>query len=81
MKTPYIDRTNVVARYRDRKLGRNTLLFGNDIEVDANSRSNGRSMFDGDMLIHADLMVTPWSSHIANNAGVRAGLHLPQAGY
>ncbi|WOO86060.1 Actin-like protein arp5 [Vanrija pseudolonga] len=56
MDTPYIDRPNIVSRYRDRKLLRNTLLFGNDVEVDANSRSNGRCMFDGDMLIHGDLM-------------------------
>lgn len=57
MESPYIVRPNVVARYRERKLGRNTLLFGNDIEVDANSRSNGRTMFDGDILVHGDLLV------------------------
>lgn len=58
MSTPWIDRPNVVSRYRDRKVGRNTLLFGQDVEVDANSRSNGRSMYDGDMLIHSDLLVS-----------------------
>lgn len=58
MDSPYIDRPNIVSRYRERKLGRNTLLFGNDVEVDANSRSQSRTMFDGDMLIHGDLMVS-----------------------
>lgn len=56
--SPYINRPNIVARYRERKLGRNTLLFGNDCEVDANSRSNGRTMFDGDMLVHGELLVS-----------------------
>lgn len=58
MDTPYIDRPNIVSRYRERKIGRNTLLFGADCEVDANSRSQGRSMFDGDLLIHGDLTVS-----------------------
>jgi hypothetical protein len=58
MAEPYIDRTNVVARYKERKFGRNTLLFGRDCEADANSRSNMRQMFDGDMLIQSDLLVS-----------------------
>jgi actin-related protein 5 len=33
------------------------MLFGRDIEADANSRSNGRSMFDGDLLVHGDVLV------------------------
>ncbi|WWC58082.1 uncharacterized protein I303_100617 [Kwoniella dejecticola CBS 10117] len=56
MNTPYIDRPNITARYKERKFGRNLLLFGRDTEVDANSRSNIRSMFDGDLLIHSDLL-------------------------
>ncbi|WVQ93832.1 hypothetical protein IAU59_000910 [Kwoniella sp. CBS 9459] len=54
--TPYIDRPNLIARYKDRKQGKNLMLFGRDTEVDANSRSNVRQMFDGDLLIHSDLM-------------------------
>ena len=57
MPEPYIDSLNVVARYKERKLGRNTMLFGRDTEADANARSNARSMYDGDLLIHGDLLV------------------------
>ncbi|WVR03473.1 hypothetical protein IAU60_000464 [Kwoniella sp. DSM 27419] len=56
MSTPYIDRPNLIARYKDRKQAKNILLFGRDTEVDANSRSNARQMFDGDLLIHADML-------------------------
>ncbi|WWC66880.1 uncharacterized protein I206_100787 [Kwoniella pini CBS 10737] len=56
MPTPYIDRPNIIARYKERKIGKNIMLFGRDTEVDANSRSNIRSMFDGDLLIHSDLL-------------------------
>lgn len=59
MSTPYIDSPNVIARYRERKLGKNMLLFGNYVDADANSRSNTRNMFDGDLLIHGDLLVSP----------------------
>lgn len=57
MKTPYIDRTNVISRYKDKKHARQLLLFGKDCDVDAASRSNGRYMYDGDMLIQGDLLV------------------------
>ena len=57
MSSPYIDRLNVVSRYKERKQGRNIMLFGRDTEVDANARANVRQMFDGDMLIHGDLLV------------------------
>ena len=33
------------------------MLFGRDTEADANSRASARSMFDGDLLIHGDLLV------------------------
>ncbi|EIW73296.1 hypothetical protein TREMEDRAFT_59461 [Tremella mesenterica DSM 1558] len=56
MSTPHVDRLNVIARYKERKLGKNIVLFGKDVEADANSRSNVRQMFDGDLLIHGDLL-------------------------
>ncbi|KAK8845440.1 hypothetical protein IAR55_006153 [Kwoniella newhampshirensis] len=54
--SPYIDRTNLIARYKDRKHGNNVLVFGQDVEADSNSRSNARTMFDGDLLTQADLL-------------------------
>jgi actin-related protein 5 len=58
MPEPYIDRPNVISRYKERKLGRTNLLFGRDCEADANSRSNARTMFDGDLLVHGELLVS-----------------------
>lgn len=55
---PYIDRINMVSRYKERKFGKNVLLFGGDTDADANSRSNARSMFDGDLLIQGDMLVS-----------------------
>lgn len=57
MAEPYIDRTNIISRYKERKHGRNIMLFGKDCDADANSRSNARMMFDGDLLIQGDLLV------------------------
>lgn len=59
MATPYIDRANVISRYKDKKYARQLMLFGKDCDVDAASRSNGRYMFDGDLLIQGDLIVSP----------------------
>lgn len=41
------------------------MLFGRDTEADANSRGNTRSMFDGDLLVHGDILVgyTPRSPY------------------
>ncbi|ORY34334.1 putative actin-like protein ARP5 [Naematelia encephala] len=56
MSSPYVDRLNVISRYRERKNFRNLMLFGSDVDADATSRSNTRYMFDGDMLVHGDLL-------------------------
>jgi len=57
MSEPYIDRPNMVSRYKEKKFGRQYILFGKDGDVDAMSRSSQRSMFDGDLLIQADILV------------------------
>ena len=62
MSTPYIDRPNIVSRYKERKQNRNVLLFGNDTDADASSRANVRGMFDGDLLIHGDILVSAHSA-------------------
>ncbi|ODN97180.1 hypothetical protein I350_08160 [Cryptococcus amylolentus CBS 6273] len=53
---PYIDTLNQVSKYKDRKSGQNVLLFGSDAEADASSRSNTRSMYDGDILTQPDVL-------------------------
>lgn len=65
---PYIDRTNIVARYKERRFGRNVVLFGRDVEADANSRSSTRQMFDGDLLVHGDVLVSCTMSHAVSQA-------------
>jgi actin-related protein 5 len=57
MSDPYIDRPNMVSRYKEKKFGRQYMLFGKDGDVDAMSRSSQRAMFDGDLLIQADILV------------------------
>jgi hypothetical protein len=47
----------MMARYKERKVGKNIMLFGKDVEADSNSRSSIRSMFDGDMMIHGEILV------------------------
>lgn len=79
MSTPYIDSPNVIARYRERKIGKNMLLFGNYVDADANSRSNTRNMFDGDLLIHGDLLVRANLSLLLTLEGVCARLYIPDA--
>jgi actin-related protein 5 len=58
MRDPYIDRLNVIARYKEKKVGAQTILFGGDCEADSVSRTNTRAMFDGDLLINGDVMVS-----------------------
>ncbi|CDZ96567.1 Actin-related protein-Arp5p [Phaffia rhodozyma] len=55
-QTPRIVQDQVVSRYRDRKSGKTVLLYGQDVEVDAASRSGARSVFEGDVLCNFDLM-------------------------
>lgn len=81
MSTPYIDNPNVIARYRERKIGKNMLLFGNYVDADANSRSNTRNMFDGDLLIHGDLLVGAGHGRLLTWEGMRTRLHVPHSGH
>lgn len=71
--TPYIDRINMVSRYKERKFGKNVLLFGGDTDADANSRSNARSMFDGDLLIQGDMLVSSFPSWRTNEVTQQDG--------
>jgi actin-related protein 5 len=57
MSDPFIDRPNMVSRYKEKKFGRQYMLFGKDGDVDAMSRSSQKAMFEGDLLIQADILV------------------------
>lgn len=58
MAEPWIDRANMIARYRDKKYGRQVLLFGKDVETDSGAKGNIRQMFDGDLLVQQDILVS-----------------------
>ena len=84
MNEPYVDRLNLVSRYKERKYGKNIMLFGRDAEADANARSNIRQMFDGDLLLHVDMLVShdrALKAGIGLIAGMRTGLRLRIARY
>lgn len=80
MSEPYVDRPNVIARYKEKKFGRQYMLFGKDGDVDAMSRSSQRTMYDGDLLIQGDLLVScslpdEWT-RVLTHIGKRAGLYV-----
>jgi hypothetical protein len=54
---PRIVTENLGAKYRDRKTNRNILLTGSEAYVDATSRGNIKSPFEGDIVANFDQMV------------------------
>lgn len=46
-----------MSKYKDRKGTRSVLLYGEDADADATSRSHMRTLFEGDLLNNFDLMV------------------------
>jgi hypothetical protein len=85
MSDPYVNRPNVIARYKEKKFGRQYMLFGQDGDVDAMSRSSQRTMYDGDLLIQGDLLVS-WSVPVGwtyklTPVGKRTGLYVLDVRY
>ncbi|GAA5859405.1 hypothetical protein JCM1840_004599 [Sporobolomyces johnsonii] len=54
--SPAIQIDNINAKYRDRKSNRAVMLSGGEVYVDATSRSNVRSPFEGDVVCNFDVM-------------------------
>lgn len=89
MKTPYIDRTNIISKYKERRQGRNVLLFGRDTEADAHSRAQIRTMYDGDLLVQGDVLVSYIPARSGTSVGqahercpgMRIGLYISHAWY
>ncbi|GAA5961809.1 hypothetical protein JCM21900_003317 [Sporobolomyces salmonicolor] len=54
--SPAIEIDNINAKYRDRKSNRAVMLSGGEVYVDATSRSNVRSPFEGDVVCNFDVM-------------------------
>ncbi|GAA6012257.1 hypothetical protein JCM10207_002780 [Rhodosporidiobolus poonsookiae] len=53
---PPIAVENICAKYKDRKFNRQVVLAGQEVYVDATSRSNTRVPFEGDVVCNFDVM-------------------------
>jgi hypothetical protein len=85
MAEPYVDRTNQVSKFREKKIGKHIMLFGKDTEVDTTARSSARPMFDGDLLIQGDVLVSVDQENLdmanaSTRRRTRSTLHSPCSG-
>lgn len=48
---------NVVAKYKERKFNRPSLLFGEAIDSESGAKSQARSPWEGDVLLNFDALV------------------------
>ena len=49
---------NVVAKYKERKHGRQLLLFGDAIEAESGARGQAKTPWEGDVLLNFDALVS-----------------------
>ncbi len=52
------ERTNVAARFKDRRTNRPVLLFGDCVEADSGGRAQARYPWEGDVLLNFDALVS-----------------------
>jgi len=50
--------SNVVAKYKERKHGRQLLLFGDAIEAESGARGQAKTPWEGDVLLNFDALVS-----------------------
>ena len=53
---PFIQ-PNVVSRYKDRRITGTVLLFGETVDIEATTRTQSRTPWEGDLLLNFDAMV------------------------
>lgn len=49
---------NAVAKYKERKFGKQLLLFGDDIESESGARGQAKTPWEGDVLLNFDALVS-----------------------
>lgn len=49
---------NVVARYKERKQGKPLLLFGDAIDAESGAKAQGKTPWEGDVLLNFDALVS-----------------------
>lgn len=57
LEGPY-ERTNVAARFKDRRTNRPVLLFGDSVDADSGGRAQARYPWEGDVLLNFDALVS-----------------------
>jgi len=70
---------NVVSRYKDRRITGTVLLFGEAVDIEATTRTQSRTPWEGDLLLNFDAMVRVTRripAHAYRIAGIRARLRL-----
>lgn len=55
---PHVARQSIISKFKDRKSNRQIMLFGEDVEVDAQARANIKSMWDGEALVNGEVLVS-----------------------
>lgn len=73
---------NVVAKYKERKFNQSLLLFGDAIDAESGAKSQGKTPWEGDVLLNFDAMVSflPSMVHVGGAedgwVGKRVGLRV-----
>jgi actin-related protein 5 len=50
---------NIVSKYKERKAGKQLLLFGDAVDAEGGARSQAKTPWEGDVLLNFDALVSP----------------------
>jgi len=56
-KTPQVA-PNIVSKYKERKAGKQLLLFGDAVDAEGGARSQAKTPWEGDVLLNFDALVS-----------------------
>lgn len=56
-KTPQVA-PNIVSKYKERKAGKQLLLFGEGVDAEGGARSQAKTPWEGDVLLNFDALVS-----------------------
>jgi hypothetical protein len=51
--------SNIVSKYKERKAGKQLLLFGDAVDAEGGARSQAKTPWEGDVLLNFDALVSP----------------------
>ncbi|KAI0056771.1 actin-like ATPase domain-containing protein [Artomyces pyxidatus] len=64
--------SNIVAKYKERKQGRQLLLFGDAVDVESGAKAQGKTPWEGDVLLNFDAM-----EHAMDYTFIQLGIDTP----